>query len=146
VCVIWQEKRAHLDTRSLALAGDSTWLRSGIRVFSRRDKMTAHQWIQLIRSAGSYILADIMIPEQPPMHHDHQDALDALLNACQQCLTEVSPAGIADEGYWRTVQLFATVVEALAQCDLVSANCFASVTPTDAYAHIIYVCYYRSCR
>ena len=48
-----------LDSRSLALAGDSSWIRSNIEVYSHSGTMTAHDWIQIITKAGDYIMHDI---------------------------------------------------------------------------------------
>ena len=50
---------ALLDERSRALAGEPSWIRSNIEVFSHSGTMTAHDWIQIITKAGDFILHNL---------------------------------------------------------------------------------------
>lgn len=100
-----------LDARSLCLAGEPTWIRSGLEIFSRASTMTSHDWLQVIQSAGDYILADIVADKC------RREALYALVEACSACLTLVSPAGVDDRD--KIVALKIKVARALSLCELV---------------------------
>jgi hypothetical protein len=95
------------------LSGEPTWIRSGLEIFSRASTMNSHDWIQMIQGAGDYLLADIASNKR------RETALFALVEACQLCLTMVSPAGVDDRD--KIVELKLKVAEALSLCELVSA-------------------------
>ena len=44
-----KEMGQELDRRSLSLAGESTWVRSNIEVYSHASVLTSHDWLQLVQ-------------------------------------------------------------------------------------------------
>jgi hypothetical protein len=129
VCV--QEKGMLLDARSLALAGEPTWIRSGLQIFSRSSTMNSHDWLQMIQSAGDYIMADIVSNER------RETALFALVDACQLCLTMISPAGIDDRD--EILKLKIKVAEALSLCELVK-TLYVLVVVVDFDCTFLHLC------
>jgi hypothetical protein len=113
-CFIMQEHGKTLDQRSLALAGEPSWIRSGLQVFSASSTMTSHDWIQMMQSAGDYILAEVVEDKRRLI------ALHALVAACQGCLVNASPAGVDDRE--EIVALKIKVAEALSLCELVQTH------------------------
>jgi hypothetical protein len=93
------------------LAGEPSWIRSGLEIFSRAGSMTSHDWLQIMQSAGDYILADIVEDVR------RRRALYALVEACHGCLTLISPAGVDDRD--AIVALKIKVAAALSLCELV---------------------------
>jgi hypothetical protein len=116
-----------MDRRSLALAGEPTWVRSGLEIFSRSSTMTAHDWIQIMQSAGEYILANV-VDDQRRMR-----ALLALVDACQGVLTTISPADIDDREKISALKI--QVAEALALCELVRTT----------YSHLLCMPTFTAC-
>lgn len=100
-----------LDDRSRALSGEASWIRSNIEVFSRPGNLTSHDWIQLMQSAGSYLMADIFDDD------DKNDAVMGLVDACQICLTAVSCH--TSENRDRIQQIKLSVVEKLCKAEAV---------------------------
>jgi hypothetical protein len=100
-----------MDTRSLALSGEPSWVRSGLEIFTRASTMTSHDWLQIMQAAGEYILADVVEDKR------RLKALLSLVSACQGVLTNISPAGVDDRE--QIVQLKIKVAEALSLCELV---------------------------
>ena len=80
-----QVKGELLDRRSRSLSGEPSWIRSNIEIFSHSGACTSHDWIQLIQSAGDYILADVL--DDGPK----SDSLYGLLWICNKLLTTTSP-------------------------------------------------------
>jgi hypothetical protein len=100
-----------MDARSLALSGEPAWIRSGLEIFTRASTMTSHDWIQVIQSAGDYILADIMTDKR------REIALSALVQVCQEIITTESPEGVDDRD--KIVALKIKTAEALSLCEMV---------------------------
>ena len=48
-----------LDDRVLSLGGEGAWMRSGLEPWTNPYATKMHDWIQLIVTAGDYILSDI---------------------------------------------------------------------------------------
>jgi hypothetical protein len=76
-----------LDKRSRVLGGEPSWIRSNVEIHTHGGTLTSHDWMNLIQSAGDYILADLY-PKLPY----RMDALYSLLAACNEVLNMVSPA------------------------------------------------------
>jgi len=111
VCMCLQKAAALLDGRSLNLSGEPTWIRSGLEIFSRSSTMTSYDWMQIMQSAGDYILADIVEDVR------RREALYALVEACRGCYTLLSPDGVDDRH--KIIALKIQVAEALSLCELV---------------------------
>jgi len=105
-----------LDNRSLALSGEPSWIRSGLECFTHSANMTSHDWMQMMQSAGDYILADIVEDKRCTT------ALYALVAACQACITTFCPADANGDDFDRgkIAALKIQVAEALSLCELVS--------------------------
>jgi hypothetical protein len=116
-----------LDQRSRSLSGEPTWVRSGLEIFSRSSTMTSHDWLQIMQSAGDYILAGVVQDKR------RLTALYALVAACQGCLTAISPAGIDDREKINKLKI--QVAEALSLCELVS-----SVTSSGTFSTCVHQC------
>jgi hypothetical protein len=78
-----------LDWRTRSLAGEPKWIRSGLEVFSRGAALNSHDWVNMMQSAGDFILADLF-PDQAKMR-----ALLALHRVCNE-LVKVSSVYNAD--------------------------------------------------
>jgi hypothetical protein len=68
-----------LDARSRNLAGDPSWVRSNVEIFTHSSTMTAHDWLVIMSDAGEYILHGVFDTHK-------NDALLALLAATGACL------------------------------------------------------------
>ena len=101
-----------LDARSMALAGEPSWIRSNIEVYSHGSVMTSHDWIQMLQSAGDYVLADLF-PSAPR----RAEALYALLAACNGVLAATSACDSENRDTIDALKL--QVVEALVMCESV---------------------------
>ena len=80
-----QDAGAKLDARGRSLAGEPSWIRSNVEIYSHGGNLTAHDWLQVIQSAGDYILAGLF-PNLP----DRMEAIHALLGACSKILRATS--------------------------------------------------------
>jgi hypothetical protein len=100
-----------MDRRSLSLAGEPTWIRSGLEVFTRASSMTSHDWLQMMQTAGDYILEGVSTDVT------RLDALFGLVAATQAIIAATSPAGVDDRDAIGKLKL--QVVEALSMCELV---------------------------
>ena len=101
-----------LDTRSRALAGEPSWIRSDLEVFSKGNTLKAHDWIRLVQDAGDYLLHDLF-PDDPK----RSLALYDLLSACNGCLTLTSPFDSENREVLDRLKL--KVTEALSRCESV---------------------------
>lgn len=101
-----------LDARSLALAGEPSWIRSNLEVYTHGSTMTSHDWIQLVQSAGDYMLADLF-PDKPR----RAEALYALLAACNAVLNITSAFDSENRDAINALKL--QCVEALVLCESV---------------------------
>ena len=106
IVLLCQINGKKMDTRSLALAGEPSWIRSGIEVFSKGGGLNSHDWIHLVQSAGDYLLAGLF--EAHPLK---QRTLFALLKVCNSLLQTSSP--YTSENRETIDQLKVEVVEAL---------------------------------
>ena len=79
------DKQKLLDQRSMQLGGESTWIRSNIKVCSKASTLKAHDWFLLIQSAGFYLLRDIFPPAS-----DALASLYMILEATSLCLRATS--------------------------------------------------------
>ena len=68
-----------IDERTRGLAGEPSWIRSSIEVFRHGSNLNAHDWLQLMSSAGTYVLADLLPGEELIM-----DALYSLQEIFQE--------------------------------------------------------------
>jgi hypothetical protein len=122
-----------LNRRSLNLAGEPTWVRSGIQIWDHASTLTAHDWIKIIQSAGDYILADA--------HPDplFMDAIYSLLEVCNSCLTATSAHGSENREIMDLLKLQTT--EALAKCE----NTFPSTEMAVILHELVHVadCIYK---
>jgi hypothetical protein len=70
---------AKLDERTLRLAGEKKWVRSGLMIHSHGSALNSHDWLEIISSAGDYVLADVFPDERQRM-----DALLSLVLLCDE--------------------------------------------------------------
>ncbi len=111
-----------MDRRSLSLAGEPSWIRSGLEVFTRASSMTSHDWMQMMQGAGAYILEGVS------QDTTRLDALFGLVAATQAVLAVVSPAGVDDRDAIHRLKL--QVIEALSRCELVQTRARLSAIHT----------------
>lgn len=78
--ILSKEKSCLVDQRTLALAGEPTWVRSNIQMMGHSGALNDHDWMTIVHSAGDYVLADLF--DNPCFG----DALYALLDVCRQCV------------------------------------------------------------
>jgi hypothetical protein len=121
-----QEQGAELDRRTLSLAGAPSWIRSGIEVYSHGNTLTAHDWIQLVQSAGDYVFRGIF-----PNHPYREEALLSLRDACNALLEFESSAMDEDRAGTLVEELKLKVVEALCKIE--------SVVPTTELAVMLHI-------
>lgn len=76
-----------LDDRVLALGGEPTWIRTGLEPLTNGYNTNMHDWIQLIASAGDYILSDIYEDSR------RQELLHAMQSVFVDLLTLTSEHG-----------------------------------------------------
>jgi hypothetical protein len=100
-----------MDRRSLALAGEPTWIRSGLEVFTRASSMTAHDWLQMMQFAGDYILEGVTKDTR------RLDALFGLVEVVQEICATITPADVDNRDAIGKLKL--KLVEALSQLELV---------------------------
>ena len=100
-----------LDDRSRSLAGEPTWIRSNLEVFSHPSALTSHDWIQLVKGAGDYVLADLFVDSAKA------EAIYSLVAACNTCFALTSCHDSDDRVNMELVKL--QVVEALCTCEAV---------------------------
>ena len=105
---------ADVDGRSRALAGEPSWVRSNLEIFTHASTLTSHDWIQLVQSAGHYILAGIF-PDRAQQRKEK--ALQALVAACNAVLTMTSDRDSDSRDQVDRVKV--QVVEALCLCESV---------------------------
>jgi hypothetical protein len=105
-----QETGRKIDARCRALAGEPTWIRSNVEIFEHGSTLNSHDWIQLIQSAGAYILAGLY-PDKP----QRMKAITALLDACSKCLVMNSAADSDNRDDMDKLKLEVTV--ALCKCE-----------------------------
>lgn len=125
----WQpakDKEAVLDRRSLALAGEPTWVRSGLKLYSKGSDLNAHDWIQLVQSAGDYLLRGLY-----PLYPRYEAALLQLRDACNLIINFESPVDEEDREGATVAELKLKVVEAM--CEL------ASVIPETELAPMLHI-------
>ena len=113
-----------MDKRSIALGGESAWIRSNLSVFNKPAELKAHDWIQLVQCAGDYLFADV-IPNDL-----HAEAIFALLDVCNELLNATYPAD-APLGTADIEALNVRVAEALSKCE--------SVLPTTELAVMFHI-------
>lgn len=80
------EEGLKLDDRTLSLAGEPSWVRSNLEVFTKGSVLNDHDWMQLVQSAGDYMLADLF-----PSHVRRMEALYALQDVCNRLIIISSP-------------------------------------------------------
>ena len=51
---------ALIDDRTRGLAGEPSWIRSSVEACRHASNLNAHDWLQLMSSAGGYVLADVL--------------------------------------------------------------------------------------
>ena len=107
-----QATKARLDTRTRALGGDGAWIRTNMEVFAHKSQLKAHDWMQLLQSAGDYVLADLF-PQQP----ERAEALFKLLAVCNTMLNTTSDH--TSDNRDQIDALKVQVVEALCLCEAV---------------------------
>ena len=100
-----------LDNRSLSLAGEPSWIRSNIEVYTHGGTMNSHDWLRLVQGAGDYMLADLYEDTYK------MDALYALVAACNGCLTKTS--AYDSDNREEANKLKEDVIVALCKCESV---------------------------
>ena len=110
LCCISQTQKELLDQRSLNLAGEPRWIRSGIQIGTKTSALTAHDWLRVMQGAGDYILAGVCEPGSV-----REEALYALLSACQGLLETESSADHPNDDALQALQM--EVLEALCLCE-----------------------------
>ena len=100
---------AVLDARSLALAGEASWVRSGMQVYTHKSALTSHDWLVLVQGAGDYLFAELYDDR------NKQKTLDSLLTALRACITVSSPCNVDNREDVDKLKL--QVVEALCLCE-----------------------------
>jgi hypothetical protein len=102
-----------LDRRSLSLAGEPSWIRSNIRLFSKGGDLSAHDWIQLVQSAGDYLFRNLL------RDHRFEIALLQLRRVCNDVLEHVSPADEEHREGTTVAELKVKVAESLSKLESV---------------------------
>lgn len=82
-----EAQQKELDQRSRSLGGVSGWIRNNLEVCTHGAALNSHDWIQLMQSAGDYLLLGLF-PEEPRK----LQALQALLKATNTVLHATSAA------------------------------------------------------
>ena len=59
VLLIVQDVGQELDRRTMSLAGEPSWIRSNLTVFSKKSTVTSHDWLQLVAAAGDFLFAGL---------------------------------------------------------------------------------------
>ena len=101
-----------MDARTRALGGEPSWIRSNIEICAKASAMKSHDWMNVLQSAGDYVLAGLF-----PRFPKRMEALFELLEACNDCLTIVSPRQNDDRNPVDRLKL--KMVEALVKCESV---------------------------
>lgn len=104
-----EEEGKAMDARSLALAGDPSWIRSNVEVFSGKG-LTSHDWFQLVLAAGEYIFAGLY-----PNNLLRMEAIFGLITCVQAMLKMQSPFDVDDRAELNELKL--QVVSALVECE-----------------------------
>lgn len=99
-----------LDKRSRSLAGESSWVRSNLEIFSTPGHFKAHDWLRIIQDAGDYILHDLF-PDNP----QRMEALYSLVAVCNACITMTSAYNSDNREQIDRLKL--RVIEALCKCE-----------------------------
>lgn len=107
-----QETGRRLDERSKSLSGEPSWIRSNLEVYTHGSTLTSHDWIQLVQSAGDYVLAGLF-----PENDRKSSALHALLAVCNAVIRMTSTYGQEDRGEINKLKL--EVTEALCHIESV---------------------------
>lgn len=105
-----QAEGAEMDSRGRSLAGEPSWIRSNVEIYSHGGNLTAHDWLQVIQSAGDYILAGLF-----PKHPQRMEAIYALLAACSKILRATSAVDSDNREDLDALKL--EVVVALCHCE-----------------------------
>jgi hypothetical protein len=116
LCREWKLDKAsgeELDRRSLTLAGEPSWIRSNIRLFSKGGDLSAHDWIQLVQSAGDYLFRDLLGDQR------FEGALLQLRRVCNDVLEHVSPADEEHRQGTTVPELKVKVAESLSRLESV---------------------------
>lgn len=101
---------AKLDERSRALAGEPSWIRGCLEVYSHPSHLKAHDWLRLIQDAGDYILHELY-----PDHPNRMDTLYSLIAACGACILGTSAH--TSDNREQIDRLKLQVIEALCKCE-----------------------------
>jgi hypothetical protein len=75
-----------LDSRSRSLAGEPSWVRSNLEVYTHGSSLTSHDWLQLIPSASEYLLQGLFPDDSRKL-----PALLGLASVCRELLEISSP-------------------------------------------------------
>lgn len=86
-------------------------------MFSKGSTLNSHDWIQLMQSAGPYVLSGLYPTETGDF--SKTDVLLELVNVCNLLLRAVSTAEDDDEFHLQMDEMKARVVEALCKCEAV---------------------------
>ena len=104
-----KETGQKMDQRSLALAGETRWIRSNLEVYSHLSNLTSHDILNLILYAGDYLLADVLAD-----HPKYMDTLFSLVEVCRAC---VQLSCTWDSTKAAVNELKTRVLEALCKCE-----------------------------
>ena len=109
-CCVSAESGAAMDKRSLALAGEPSWIRGGLQVFTHLSVLTAHDMMNVSSRAGDYIFANLF-----PVSPDKEDCLYTLLKVMQECQHLTST--VHTDNREDVDRLKLAVIEALCKCE-----------------------------
>lgn len=105
-----QAEGEKLDARGRSLAGEPSWIRSNVEIYSHGANLTAHDWLQVVQSAGDYVLANLF-PDYP----HRMEAIHALLAVCSKILRATSAVDSNNREDLDALKL--EVVVALCHCE-----------------------------